>query len=252
VTARLVFDDGMVKLYQGNCMTDADVLGQCDLILTDPPYGETSLAWDRRVDDWPDHLRPLLAAAGSVWVWGSLRSHMATRGEWQGWTLAQDVVWEKHNGSSFHADRFRRVHEIAAHWYPREWAEVYRDVQTTNDATERTVKRKERPAHMGEIAGSTYTSQDGGPRMMRSVLFAVSCHGYAIAPTQKPVAVLDPLVRYSCPPGGLVCDPFAGSGSTLLAARVAGRRAVGMEIDPETCEKAAARLAQAELPMGAS
>jgi site-specific DNA-methyltransferase (adenine-specific) len=47
----------------------------------------------------------------------------------------------------------------------------------------------------------------------------------------KPLQVMQELVKI-CPPGGLVLDPFAGSGTTLLAARNLGRRALGIEQEP--------------------
>ena len=72
-------------------------------------------------------------------------------------------------------------------------------------------------------------------------------NGRAMHPTEKPVGVLTPLISYACPPGGLVVDPFAGSGSTLEAARLSGRRAIGVEIDEQYAEKAARRLSQAPL-----
>lgn len=78
--------------------------------------------------------------------------------------------------------------------------------------------------------------------MMRSVLFVRNCHGMAVHPTQKPEGIIEPLLRFSCPPGGLVLDPFAGSGTTLLVARRLGLRAVGFEISPEYCELALGRL----------
>jgi len=61
-------------------------------------------------------------------------------------------------------------------------------------------------------------------------------------PTQKPVSALQPLIEAFCPPGGLVLDPFAGSGSTGEAAFLAGRRFVGIELDPKYHAAAAARL----------
>lgn len=55
--------------------------------------------------------------------------------------------------------------------------------------------------------------------------------GNKLHPTQKPLPVLLPLVETFSAPGGLVLDPFAGSGSTLLAARMLGRPYLGMELD---------------------
>lgn len=52
-------------------------------------------------------------------------------------------------------------------------------------------------------------------------------------PTQKPLALLDMLVRSCCPPGGLVLDPCCGSGTTLVAAAKAGRRAIGVDLSAE-------------------
>ena len=50
-------------------------------------------------------------------------------------------------------------------------------------------------------------------------------------PTQKPLPVLLPLVETFSLPGGLVLDPFAGSGSTLVAAKMLGRAYLGIELD---------------------
>ncbi|WP_081620318.1 DNA methyltransferase [Ancylobacter sp. FA202] len=61
-------------------------------------------------------------------------------------------------------------------------------------------------------------------------------------PTEKPVDVLRPLVEAFCPSGGVVLDPFCGSGSTLLAARASGRRFFGIELDHRHHRTALARL----------
>lgn len=242
------YQDASVTLYCANALDVLPHLTAVDGAIVDPPYGDTSLDWDKRVVGWPALLLPLMSAAASLWCFGSLRMFLATTDDFAGWKLAQEIVWEKHNGSSFHADRFRRVHELAVQFYPAaaRWSDIHKEPQYTADATARTVRRRQRPAHTGHIAESSYCSEDGGPRLMRSVIGVRSCHGHAVHPTQKPIAILSPLLAYSVPVGGVVLDPFAGSGSTLLAARGGGRRAIGIELDERYCEIAARRLAQGD------
>jgi adenine-specific DNA-methyltransferase len=63
-------------------------------------------------------------------------------------------------------------------------------------------------------------------------------------PCEKPLPMLRHMIEASSRPGSLVLDPFAGSGSTLQAAREHGRRAIGIEQDEHWCEHAARRLSQ--------
>ncbi|KAF1693385.1 DNA-methyltransferase [Pseudoxanthomonas koreensis] len=62
--------------------------------------------------------------------------------------------------------------------------------------------------------------------------------------TQKPVRLIERLIRASSRPGQVVLDPFAGSGSTAVAAKALGRRSLSIELDPEMAAKANARLAE--------
>lgn len=241
------YSDDLVTLYHGRAEDVLPTLGRFDLALVDPPYGETSLQWDR----WIPVLPSLVAEhTESMWCFGSLRMFLTHRDDFALWKMSQEVVWEKHNGSGFAADRFKRVHELVAHWYQGEWSSIYKSPQFTADATKRTVRRKERPTHTGEIADSTYTSDDGGPRMMRSVLQIRSMHGLAIHPTEKPTGILTPLIEYACPPTGRLLDPTAGSGSSLHAAAMLGIPSVGIESNEAHCEAAARRLAQGALFVG--
>jgi adenine-specific DNA-methyltransferase len=66
--------------------------------------------------------------------------------------------------------------------------------------------------------------------------------GNKLHPTQKPVLPLKQLIDAFCPPAGLVLDPFCGSGSTLVAAKLLGRRYLGIEMDAGHCVTAAKRL----------
>jgi len=246
---RPYYSDELVSLYHGDWRTLLPAGFRADLIVTDPPYGETSLDWDQWPTGWP-----AIAAKHSdaMWCWGSMRAFVAHSAEFSDWTFSQDLVWQKHNGSGFHRDRFKRIHEHVVLWYRGRWADRWHEVPTTADATRRTVRRKARPPHTGHIGAHAYTSFDGGPRLVRSVIVAPSLHGTAINEAEKPVSINELLISYACPPGGLVADLFAGSCATLVAARLAGRRAIGFERREQQCERAALRLAQLplDLPIG--
>jgi site-specific DNA-methyltransferase (adenine-specific) len=227
-------------LVHGDCREVLPTLTDscADACITDPPYGVTSLEWDVAVEGWLPEVDRVLKPEGSLWVFGSMRSLApviadAEKGRLGPWRYAQEIVWEKHNGSGFQADRFRRVHEFAAHFYRGAWGSVYRSPVVTLDAKARTVRSKRRPKHMGQIDRTAYISHDGGPRLQRSVIRVRSEHGRAEHPTQKPVGILLPLIEYSCPLGGTVLDPFAGAGSTGVAAHELGREAILIEIDPD-------------------
>lgn len=246
------FDDGQVSLYVGDCREVLPALGvTADLIMADPPYGETSLAWDRWPDGW---LEVAATVSRSLWCFGSLRMYLERGEEFAaaGWKFSQDIIWEKHNGSGSASDRFKRVHEQPTHWYRGAWSQVHHEVPVTLDATSRQVRRKHRPPHWGDIGTSAYQSEDGGPRLMRSVIYARSMHGRAIHKTQKPGALLEPMITYGCPPGGLIVDPFSGSGSALMIARQTGRRAVGIELLERHAEESTRWLSQMNLDGEAS
>jgi site-specific DNA-methyltransferase (adenine-specific) len=238
-----------VRILHGDCRTVLAGLpaGTFDACIADPPYGDTSLEWDSRCEGWIEAVARVLKPAASMWVFGSMRFFMSDRIRAklraQGFKYSQDIVWEKQNGTGFHADRFRRVHEHAVMFYRGEWSEVYHQPQTTNDATARTVRRKTRPTHTGHIEAGHYTSVDGGPRLMTSVLKVRNEHGRAIHPTQKPLALVAPLVRYSVPPGGSLVVPFAGSGSDLIVAQAESLHALGVELCPDMAVKASNRVA---------
>jgi site-specific DNA-methyltransferase (adenine-specific) len=250
VTAAPYYTDDQVTLYLGDMREILPTLGlQADCIVTDPPYAETSLAWDRWPDGWPT-----LAAtvARSMWCFGSMRMFLERGHEFTvaDWKLSQDIVWEKQNGSGFAADRFKRVHEFAVHWYRGEWRHAHHDVPVEKAGRrgggDRGFKaRSSSRDHLGKIAPQMWSGD--GTRLLRSVMKIRSMHGRAIHPTQKPSGILQPLIEYACPVGGLVVDPFAGSGSTLMTARMIGRRAVGIEGDERYCERAAQWLSQLTL-----
>lgn len=248
----LYYSDDSVTLWHGDMREIVPTLEvRLDCVIADPPYAETSLAWDRWPDGWP----AVLAVAGvrSMWCFGSMRMFLDRRDEFAAWRLSQDVVWRKQNGTGFAADRLRRVHEHALHWYRGGWSTVHHDtprIPRVGPRVSHGYQGRGGRTHTGAIAdGRNWV--DTGTRLMQSVVDVASMwRRGAVHPTEKPVELLAPLIRYACPPAGLVLDPFAGSGSTAVAARMSGRRAVLIEADERYCEVIARRLAQDVLPIG--
>ncbi|MEU8623338.1 site-specific DNA-methyltransferase [Streptomyces sp. NPDC048669] len=235
-------NDGTLTLYLGDCREVLPRLAPVvDLVVTDPPYGETSLVWDRWPDGWPTLAA---TAARSMWCFGSMRMFLQQRDQFSGWKLSQDVVWEKANGSGFAKDRFRRVHELATHWYRGDWSSVHHDTpRTAYHGPDKSAKASgDRAAHAGSIGAHAYV--DNGTRLARSVVKTPAVRYQRRHPTEKPLELLSPMIEYGCPPGGLILDPFAGSGSTLDAARRSGRRCIGIEANERYAEAAAQRLAE--------
>ena len=89
-----------------------------------------------------------------------------------------------------------------------------------------------------------------GRRLTESMYNVIECadvpKSTRIYPTEKPLPLLQTLIKQSTSPNGLVLDPFAGSAAILMAARESGRRAVGFEIDEGAYLRAQQRLAETD------
>lgn len=110
-----------------------------------------------------------------------------------------------------------------------------------------------RDAEVIYLIGSWPVGIGGESSIIRTNGWVAGPRGVAIRnghPHAKPADVMETLIR-ACP-AGTIADPFAGSGSTLIAARNLGRTAVGAELEERYCEVAARRLSQMPLDLEAS
>lgn len=210
-----------VTLYLGDC---AELEVPCDLIVTDPPYGQqfksgkTELWGPIHGDDDKAGIQLRLAHAlkrlprnRHVYVFkGDLDLAALPLGG------ITEIVWDK---------EIIGMGDLTAPWGPQHETIIFATHQS----------------HAGRDRGGGNLSA----RLRRgSVLRSQRSNSAAVVhhPTEKPVDILRQMIESSSVLGETVYDPFAGSGSTLIAAALEGRIAVGCEIEERYCEIAAKRF----------
>lgn len=216
---------GMV-IYHGDCREILPTLPKVDLVLTDPPYGETTHAGARSANDIDGRLihfqsisdDDLLSLArqfvekASRWVVMTCDWRHAVRLESECASLVRLGVWVKPNGApQFTGDRPGTGWEAVA-------------------VLHRPGKKRWNGG--GHHAVWTYPIEQGEH------------------PTQKPLRLIKRWLADFSEDGETILDPFMGSGTTLVAAKQLNRRAIGIEIEERYCEIAAKRLSQEVFDFG--
>jgi len=214
------YRDDLVELYLGDCR-EIDAWLTADVLVTDPPYG---IGWKRGAN-------PARASAAHAEIQGD--ADTTTRD-------AALALWGDRPAlvfGSFYAPQPADVRQILIYRKPPDSGVVGSTTGYRRDVEPvfLTGPWPKRPAAWSSVIVTAAHNQ-GNP----SGTSARYGHPHA-----KPVDVMETLIA-ACPPG-VIADPFAGSGSTLVAARNVGRRAIGVEVDERYAEAAARRLAQVSL-----
>lgn len=244
--------DGRARLFKGDCVQILEKLPaeSVDVIFADPPYflsngGTTCRAgkrtsvdkgtWDRSLGveenhafnhKWLSACQRALKPNGTLWVSGTGHVIYSVGYAMQqlGFKLLNDVVWEKPNPPPNLSCRyFTHSTELIL------WAAKSRKSKHFFDYP--TMKKRNGGKQMKNVWRMTAPSK--GEKQ----------HGRH--PTQKPLSLLEQLLRASCPPGGRALDPFNGSGTTGVAAATLGLSYVGIELDPEYLALSKRRLLDA-------
>jgi len=196
-----------------------------DVVVTDPPYGI----------DYDGNSRRFTRKASPYWS-NVDNSKVSDRGRVRGDTIAFDpspwlsrpcVLW----GANHYADQL----PVSAGWL------VWDKRRGAEDMAD-----KGWPLSEAELA---WTNVRGSVRVFRylwSGLLRDGEKGDYFHPTQKPIALMRWCLGFV--PDGAILDPFMGSGTTLVAAKQLGRKAIGIEIEERYAEIAARRLSQEVLP----
>lgn len=227
-----------IELWQGDCLelmkniTD----GSVDLVLTDPPYGTTACKWDSVIPFEPmwKQLNRIIKPNGAICLFGSEPFSSALRMS-NIKHFKYDWIWEKTRATDFvnANNKPLKKHEIVS---------VFSNGTTANGSdkkmvyfpqglvmSERKIKRTsrgfqgERPKQKDEYT-SFWTNYPSSVLKYKSI-------GNTIHPTQKPVALLEYLIRTYTNDGETVLDFTMGSGSTGVACVNTNRNFIGIELD---------------------
>jgi site-specific DNA-methyltransferase (adenine-specific) len=229
----------------GDCLEGFKLLPDksVDLIVTDPPYGTTACKWDKVVPFeklWAEYERVLKPGAACV-IFGS--EPFSTRLRQSNLSnFKYDWVWEKEQGANFMNVKFQpyKVHELISVFYADK--EHYNPQMTSGKPY------KSGKGTSGDITGNVVKVQttNQGTRYPRSILrFNTDKAKGSLHPTQKPLALIEYLVRTYSNPGDLVLDTFMGSGTTAVACIKTGRNFIGFELDEGYHESAQLRIEEA-------
>ena len=224
------FERDGIALYHGDALSVLAGLGEVDLLLTDPPYGvewqsgfrkeQFSLLANDAESDRGGVLEVLrtavakLPAGRHAYVFGPLSDAEADSLRL---TRPAELIWDKVG--------------IGAGDLSMPWAPQHERITFATSGPSASNRRDGRGALAARLRRGSIL------REQRANSTGVQHH-----PTEKPVGILRQMIESSTVLGDLVLDPFAGSGSTLVASHMEGRRAVGIEIEERYCEVAAKRL----------
>jgi site-specific DNA-methyltransferase (adenine-specific) len=241
-------------LYNGDIFEVISKLPESsvDLIFADPPYnlsndGTTVHAgkrvkvnkgeWDRSQgieedfafhDRWIEASRRVLTPNGTIWISGTYHSIYACGFalQKQGWHLLNDIAWYKSNASPNLACRmFTASHETLL------WAR--KDKKAKHLFNYEAMKN-------GDFPKDILKNPNKQMRSVWSIGFPTLAEKkFGKHPTQKPVSLLDRIVKASSNPGMVILDPFCGSGTTGVAALLNDRKFIGIDAEKTYLENIA-------------
>jgi site-specific DNA-methyltransferase (adenine-specific) len=226
----LYYQDDFVTLYHGDCLTEHREWLTADVLVTDPPYGMAYVSSSSKYKGKTAAIAgdgDTLARDGVIAAWGK-RPGLAF-GTWRTpkpESTRLTLTWDKGVSPG--------MGDLALPW---------------GLSTEEIYVLGSWPA----IKPGGRFWEGGTPSRAASVLRVDTLNSQAIDrpdhPTPKPIPLMERLIE-KCPPG-VIADPFAGSGATLLAAKNLGRRVIGVELEEKYCEIIAKRCAQDVFDFGA-
>jgi site-specific DNA-methyltransferase (adenine-specific) len=229
-----------------------------DLLVLDPPYNlskqfgasrfsRTSLGeYEAQLEAWVSALLPLLKKDASIYICGDWQSSPAIFAVASKYFHVRGrITWEREKGRGAKANWKNCAEDI---WFCTMGAEYYFDVEAVK------LRRRVLAPYREAGAPKDWQQDEGGNTRLThpsNLWTDITVPFWSMPentphPTQKPEKLVAKLVLASCPKGGLVLDPFLGSGTSAVVAKKLGRHFIGIERDKNFGCLALKRLALAE------
>lgn len=245
-----IYENEWVKLYQGDCieiMPNLDITFDC--CITDPPYGTTACKWDCVIPFEPmwKNLENLVKNEGAIVLFGSEPFSSLLRCS-NLKMFKYDWIWDKKSGMGYLDSKFRplKSHEIISVFgrggvsNGSKQAMVY-NPQGLIPTTKQNTHADNRLTHSQSKTKDFKTTHTNYPK---SVLYYNRITG--VHPTQKPVDLIEYLVKTYTNENELVLDFTSGSGTTGVACMNTNRKCVLIEKDEKYCKITIKRLQEKE------
>ena len=212
-----------------------------DLILIDPPYNELPKTWDN-FKSWAK-IKPLfkkiLKNNGQLYIFGKQPMLSDIYAEFkEDFKFRFELVWNKNKGMWSSNSMPMRSHELIWCFCKKETAigDLFFDIESIKTPGEPYIRKNKITSTIRNNWKANHTIEKDGNRFPLSVINQKQVIRRNVPrgekhPTEKPLPILEWIVKSSCPEDGLVLDCFMGSGSTALAAKANGRNFLGCEID---------------------
>ena len=235
-----------MTLYKGDCLEVMKSIpsGSIDAIITDPPYGTTACKWDSVIDFglmW-EQLNRIIKPNGAIVLFGSEPFSSALRMS-NPKMFKYDWVWNKKlAGNAINAKRHPlKIHEIITVFNSK----IYIP-QKTKGKMRKKMGFTNQPKHIGKVDEAKETMNDMYyPKSIQDFTMANLRRG-RVHPTQKPVLLMEYLIKTYTNENETVLDFTMGSGSTGVAAKNLNRKFIGIEQDDKYFKIAEERINKQE------
>jgi DNA modification methylase len=172
-----------------------------------------------------------------------------------GWWLRSDIIWAKPNPMPESVtDRPTRSHEYifllskSAKYYYDQMAIAEPSAYPDDNRKARSAETQKRMPT--DIIGGVRPGSATYPTRNKRDVWEIPTQPYAAAHFATfPPKLIEPCILAGCPVGGVVLDPFAGAGTTMLVAKKHGRKSIGIELNSDYCDLITQRLSQDVLPL---